>query len=104
MKSFAQLFNICKNALKPPATPVVENTTVTPKKFSLAEAHAILCIAEEERRRSYNELRVGQSIWNVAHDKNPELMEYYRGKKVDFFHYRDPQNALDTFRKHYVEF
>lgn len=103
MKNLVQLMNVCRNALKPPAAPVVETTTVMPKKFSLAEAHAILCIAEEERKRSHNQLRVGQSIWNVAHDKNPELMNYYRGEKKDFFHYRDPQCALDVFREYYVE-
>lgn len=103
MKNLSQLINVCRNALKPPATPVVEKTTVTPKRFSLAEAHAIVCIADEERNRSYNQLRVGQAIWNTAHDKNPELMDFYRGGEKDFFHFRDPQLAIQTFNKYYVE-
>lgn len=104
MKNLPQLIALCKNALKPPAAPVEEKTTVTHKKFSLSEAHAILCIAQEERKRSGGQLRLGQAIWNVAHDKNPELMNHHRTTDKDFFHFRDPHAALGCFNAYYVEY
>jgi len=103
MKNLPQLINLCRKALMPPASPVEEKTTVTPKKFSLSEAHAILCIAEEERRRSCNQLRLGQAIWNVARDKNPDLMSAHCATDKDFFYFRDPHKALEYFNTYYVE-
>lgn len=104
MKNFNQLINLCKNALKPPAAPVVEKTTVTPRRFTLSEAHKILVVADEERRRSAGALRYGQSIWNAAYDVNPELMTFYNSTDKDFFHFRDDRTALKTFNSYYVEY
>lgn len=99
MKNFSKIIELCRNALRPPATPVVDRI----EKFTDEEAAAIIIIAAEERRRSANQLRVGQSIWNVAHDKRPELMNSLSGTKWDFFHFRDPYLAVEAFTKYYVE-
>lgn len=99
MKNFSKMIELCRNALKPPAAPVVDCI----EKFTDEEAAQVIIIAEEERRRSANQLRVGQSIWNVAHDKRPELMNSLRGGKYDFFHFRDPYLAIEAFTKYYVE-
>lgn len=99
MKHFKQLVHICKNALKSP----VKIETKEPRKFTVAEAYAIIAIAEEERRRSFNALRWGQAVWNVAYDKNPELMDFYRAGSKDFFHVRDLYKAEEMFNEYYVE-
>lgn len=99
MKHFKQLVNLYKNALNPPVVAEIKE----PKKFSVAEAYAIIAVAEEERRRSFNALRWGQAVWNVAYDKNPELMDLHRAGSKDFFHVRDPYEAADMFNKYYVE-
>lgn len=47
-------------------------------------------------------LRLGQTLWNIANEDYPEIMDHLCGTEYDFFYERHDATAINKFFTYFV--
>lgn len=47
--------------------------------------------------------RLGQVLWNLCENEYPELMEWFRGSREDFFYVEDEVEVVIKFLTYYTK-